>query len=113
MDAHGQNRHVLLQPLTIQRPFQTLSGPPILYLILGAILTLALLVYNALFLLVALITVGTLRGIGRVLSNRKRRRGHTAGWRPEDDGEAAIAALVGAGPRGPRSATDAKPWPEV
>lgn len=34
--------------------------------------------------------------------------------RPEDDGgDAAVSALVGAGPRGPRSAADAKARPEV
>gem|GEM_PF-5098566 len=36
-----------------------------------------------------------------------------AGTVPPDNGEAGIPAVVAAGPRSPRSGSDAKPWPEV
>lgn len=83
------------------------------YALLGVPIVLLLVSYPSIALIVGIVLGGylwfaakddqemTIRRLGRV--------------RPPDDGlgGASIPALVGAGPRGPRSAADAKSWPEV
>ena len=55
----------------------------------------------------------TLAYIATQAFNLFRRRKPNPKNNEEEGGQGAVPALVGAGPRGPRTATDAQAWPEV